>query len=99
MTSKYTTYKQLIKMKSYCLKCTKNDENINPRASNTSNGKKTILSKWAICGSEKSRFIKDQEAKGLLCNLGVKTPLSKVPILGDILFWMRMLNCINEWNS
>ena len=45
-----------------------------------------ILSKCAICGSKKSRFIKDQEAKGLLSNLGVRTPLSKVPILGDILF-------------
>ena len=45
-----------------------------------------ILSKWAICGSKKSRFIKNQEAIGLLSNLGVRTPLSKVPILGDILF-------------
>ena len=45
-----------------------------------------ILSKYAICGSKKSRFIKDQEAKGVLSNLGVKTPLSKVPSLGDILF-------------
>ena len=47
---------------------------------------KTILSKCAICGSKKSRFIKDQEATGLLSNLGVKTPLSRVAILGDILF-------------
>ena len=45
-----------------------------------------ILSICTICGSKKSRFIKDQEAKGLLSNLGVRTPLSKVPILGDILF-------------
>ena len=45
-----------------------------------------ILSKYAICGSRKSRFIKNQEGKGLLSNLGIKTPLSKVPILGDILF-------------
>ena len=45
-----------------------------------------ILSKWAICGSKKSRFIKHEEAKGLLCKLGIKTPLSKVAILGDILF-------------
>ena len=43
---------------------------------------------------KKSRFIKDQEAKGLWSNLGVGTPLSKVPILGDILFWRCMLNCI-----
>ena len=60
-------------MKSYCLKCRKNTENINPRVSNTSNGRKTILSKCAICGSKKSRFIKDQETKGLLSNVGVKT--------------------------
>ena len=45
-----------------------------------------VLSKCAMCGSKKSRFIKNQEAKGLLRNLGIKTPLSKVPILGDILF-------------
>ena len=45
-----------------------------------------LLSKCAICGSKKSRFTKNPEAKGLLSNLGIKTPLSKVPILGDILF-------------
>ena len=73
-------------MKSYCLKCRKDTENINPRVSNTSNGRTMVLSKCAICGSQKSRFIKDQEAKGLLSNLAVKTSLSKVPILGDILF-------------
>ena len=42
-----------------------------------------ILSKCTICGSKKSRFIKKQDAKGLLRKLGIKTPLSKV--LGDIL--------------
>ena len=73
-------------MKSYCLKCRKNTKNINPRVSKRSNGRIMVLSKRAICGSEKSRFIKTQEAKGLLSNLGVKTPLSKVPILVDILF-------------
>ena len=73
-------------MKSYSLKCRKDTENIDPRVSNTSNGRKTILSKCAICGDKKSRFIKDQEAKGLLSNLGVKIPLSKVTILDDILF-------------
>ena len=75
-------------MKSYCLKCRKDTENINPRVLNTSNGKTMILSKCAICGSKKSRFIKNQEAKGLLGNLDLRTPLSKVPILGDILFWV-----------
>ena len=73
-------------MKSCCLKCRKDTENINLKVSSTSNGKAMILSKCAICGSKKSRFIKNQEAKGLLCNLGLKTPLSKVPILANILF-------------
>ena len=58
-------------MKSYCLKWKKDTENINPSVSNTSNG---------------SRFIKNKEAKELLSNLGIRTPLSKVPLLGDILF-------------
>ena len=73
-------------MKSYCLKCRKDTENINPSVSSTSNGKAMILSKCAICGSKKSRFIKNQEAKGLLSNLRIRTPLSKVPLLGGILF-------------
>ena len=79
-------YKYKYKMKSYCLKCRKDTENINPRDSKTSNGRTMLLSKCEICDSKKSRFIKYQEAKGLLGNLGVRTPLSKVPILGDILF-------------
>ena len=73
-------------MKSYCLKCRKDTENINPKVSKTSNNRIMVLSKCAICSSKKSRFIKNQEAKGLLRNLGIKTPLNKVPILGDILF-------------
>ena len=73
-------------MKSFCLKCRKNTENINPRVSNTINGRTMVLSKCAIWGSKKLRFIKNQEAKGLLSNLGVRSPLSKAPILGDILF-------------
>ena len=73
-------------MKSYCLKYKKDTENINPSVSNTSNGRTMIISKCPICGSKKSRFIKDKEAKVILSNLGVRTPLSKVPLLGDILF-------------
>ena len=52
-------------MKSYYLKCRKDTENINPKVSGTSNGKAMILSKCAICSNKKSRFIKNQEAKGL----------------------------------
>ena len=73
-------------MKTYCLKCKKDTENMHPKISSTNNGKAMILSKCAICRSKKSRLIKNQEAKGLLSNLGIRAPLSKVPILGDILF-------------
>ena len=73
-------------MKWYCLKCRKNTENINPRVLKTSNGRTMVLSKCVICGSKNQDLSKNQEAKGLLSNLGVRAPLSKVPILGDILF-------------
>ena len=65
--------------------------------------KAMILSKCAICGSKKWRFIKNQEAKGLLSNLDLKIPLSKKPVSGDILFWMHFhwsatsLGCIKKW--
>ena len=81
-------------MKSYCLRRRKDTENINPRVSKTSNDRTMVLSKCAICRSKKSRFIKNQETKGLLSNLGIKTPLSKVLISGDILIWMHIK--INE---
>ena len=57
-----------------------------PRVSNTSNGKTMILSKCAIYGNKKSRYIKNQEAKGILSNLDLRTPINKAPLLGDILF-------------
>ena len=75
-----------IKMESYCLKCRKYTKTINPQVSSNSNGKLMILSKCAICNSNKSKFVNKQEAKGLLSKLGIRTPLNKVPILGDILF-------------
>ena len=73
-------------MLSYCLKCKKNTESIDPKVSKTRNDETMVLSKCAICGSKKSNFIKDQQAKGLLSNLGIRTPLNKIPLLGDILF-------------
>ena len=73
-------------MKTYRLKCGKNTQNINTRFSKTSNDRTMVLSKCTISGSKKSRYVKNQKAKGLLSNLGIRTPLSKVPILGDILF-------------
>ena len=51
----------------------------------TINDKITILTKRTICGSKKSRFIKKQKASGVLTNIGLKTPLSTIPLLGDIL--------------
>ena len=73
-------------MESYCLKCRKYAENVNPHVSATSNGKIILLSKCAICNSKKSKFFNQQVAKGLLRKLGIKTPLRKIPILGAILF-------------
>ena len=86
-------------MESYCLKCRKYTKNIGPQVSRSSNGKIIILSKCKICNSKKSTFINNQQASGLLSNLGIKTPLHKIPILGDILFWMhiKMNETINKY--
>ena len=73
-------------MGSYCVRCRNYTKNINLRVSNISNGKTMVLQKCTECGSKKSRFNKNQEAKGQLSSSGFRTPLSKVPFLGDILF-------------
>ena len=73
-------------MEPYCLKSKKHTKNIDPQISSTSNGKFLILSKYAVCDSKRSKFINTQEASGLLSKLGIKTPLSKILILGDVLF-------------
>ena len=67
-------------MLSYCLKCKKNTENINPEVSKTSNAKIMMLSRCAIYGTKKSKFIKKQVAKGLLNSLGIKAPFSNIPL-------------------
>ena len=72
-------------MNSYCLSCKKDTENINPKIVRTKNNRLMMLSKCAICNNEKSRFIKEQEARGLLSNLGIRAPLSKIPLL-NVLF-------------
>ena len=79
-------------MESYCLKCKKYKKNINPQVSSTSNGKLVILSKCAICCSKKSKFVQKQEAKEILSSLGIRTPLSKIPLLGDVLFKIYKMN-------
>ena len=65
-------------MKTYCEKCRKDTENINPKMVRTKNNRLVMQSKCSVSGIKKSRFIKEQERKGLLSNLGIKTPLSKI---------------------
>ena len=73
-------------MLSYCLKCGENTKSISPSVSKDRNGRTIISSKCVLCGSRKSKFIKNQEAKILLRNLSITTILNKIPILKDILF-------------
>ena len=69
-------------MLTYCLKCRKNTENKNAKMIKNKNGRLAL----SLCGSKKSWFMKEQEAQGLLSNLGIKTTLIKIPFLGDLLF-------------
>ena len=68
-------------MNTYCLKCKKDTANIDPKMVKTKNNRLLMQSKCSICKTKKSRFVKEQDAKGLLSNLGIKTPLSKIPLL------------------
>ena len=70
-----------MRKEAYCLSCRKNTENTNLKIVKSKNNRSMIQSNCAISGSKKSRFIKEQRAKGLLSNLGIKAPLSKVPLL------------------
>ena len=71
----------------YCLNCRKSTKSKNPKAVKTKNKKMMLLSNCAVFGNKSSRFIKEQEASGLLGSLGIKIPiLSKLPIAGDTLF-------------
>ena len=74
-------------MKTYCVKGRKDAENVDPKIVRKKNNRLFMQSKCSACGIKKSRFIKEQEAKGLLSNLGIRTPLSKIPLL-NVLFWM-----------
>ena len=69
----------------YCVKCRKDTENLNSKIFKTKNNRLIMQSKCPVCGIKKSRFVKEQEAKGLLSNLGIKTPLSKISLL-NVLF-------------
>ena len=72
-------------MKTYCVKCRKYTDNIDPKMIRTKNNRLIMESKCSVCRIKKSRFVKEQEAKGLLNNLGIKTPLSRIPLL-NVLF-------------
>ena len=72
-------------METYCLKCKKDTENLDSKIFKTKNNRLIIQSKCSDCKNKKSRFVKEQEAKGLLSNSGTKTPLSKSPFL-NVLF-------------
>ena len=73
-------------MLTYCLKCKIDTENVNSKVIKTKNDKTMLLSKCVVCGSKKSKFIKEQEAKGLLSSLGFTTPFNEILLLDDILF-------------
>ena len=72
-------------MEIYCLKCKKSTKNLDSKIFKAKNNRLIMQSKCSDCGNKKSRFIKKQEAEGLLSNLGIKTPLNKIPLL-NILF-------------
>ena len=72
-------------MKTWMKKCRKDTENIDPKMTKTKNNRLVMQSKCSVCGIKKSRFVKEQEAKGLLSNLGIRPPLSKISLL-NVLF-------------
>ena len=72
-------------MKTYCVKCKKDTEYIDQKIVRTKNNRLLMQTECSDCRNKKSRFVKEQEAKGLLSNLGIKTPLSKIPLL-NVLF-------------
>ena len=73
------------KMKTSCVKCRKDTENTDPKMVRTKNNRLIMQSNCPVCRIKKSRFVKEQEAKGLLSSLGIKTPFSKIPLL-NVLF-------------
>ena len=75
-------------MKTYCVKCKKDTDNIDPKMFRTKNNRLLMQSKCSNCKNKKSRFVKEQEAKGLLSNLEINTQFSKILLL-DVLFRMQ----------
>ena len=74
-----------MKNETYCLVCRDYAKNNNPKIVRNRQNRLMIQSNCANCDSKKPRFIKEQQAMGILSNLGIKTPLSKVPLLNILL--------------
>ena len=74
-----------MQMITYCLSCKKDTKNIDPKVVKTKNNRLMMLSKFSVCHNKKFRVIKEQQVKGLLSNLGIRTPLSQIPLL-NVLF-------------
>ena len=72
-------------MLTYCLKCKRNTKTKEAKMIKVKNGRLALLSKCVACGSKKLIFMEEQKAKGLLSNLGIKTPLTKILLL-NVLF-------------
>ena len=73
-------------MKTYCIVCKKDTENKNPKVFKTENGRWILKSTCSVCKNQKRRFLPKNEGPGLLSSIGLKTPLRKIPVLGDFLF-------------
>ena len=73
-------------MLSYYLKCRRNLVSKKPKVVKTKNRRIMILSKYAVCNSKTSKFVKGKEARGLLSSLGIRKPSSKIPLLAPLLF-------------
>ena len=71
-------------MKTYCLKCKKDTKNLDSKIFRTKNNRLLMQSKCSDCKNKKSQFVKEQDAKGLLSNLGINTPFSKIPLLNAL---------------
>ena len=72
-------------MKTYCVKCRRDTENIDSKMFRTKNNRLIMQSKCSVCRIKKSRFVKEQKAKDLLSNLKIRTPLSEIPLLNVLI--------------
>ena len=72
-------------MNTYYMKCKSDTENVNSEMFRTKNNRLIMQSKCSVCGIKRTKIVKEQKKKGLLSNLGIRIPLSKIPLL-NVLF-------------